>query len=394
MRGFEEFKEFSAGSKRLNPKEFLGRNIFIKKRRNKVEILELLSYDDRTGKAKLKSQSGTVESRILDSCLWSPMPFSESLDSSNLKDKEIISSNTSKRSAQALQHKDEKIISNLEELNKRFQKHEGSCIGAKSFTLSQLHEIHDYAREGSAGQTQTRDVWSVRIMPESADGLIIATCGGFTVCIIHVDQEKTVMRYTNPEDSFFCSLAWSKPLRTTLSENYKTTYSLSAEGYCMLAAGTTNGAIHLLLPSCLLCVDLLQRHSQVVTALQFHPKHKTLLLSGSADKTCIVWSISLLTSDKQATNTVALKIIQVGDEIASLCFTDDFFVILGKGGFAVQYSADPKNFSRQPSSNPLTCFRNHFILVDCVRGLPQNQISCIVPPCTTSKWWISRLVKC
>ncbi|XP_063899970.1 leucine-rich repeat and WD repeat-containing protein 1-like isoform X2 [Zophobas morio] len=195
-------------------------------------------------------------------------------------------------------------------------------------------------------------------MPESADGLIIATCGGFTVCIIHVDQEKTVMRYTNPEDSFFCSLAWSKPLRTTLSENYKTTYSLSAEGYCMLAAGTTNGAIHLLLPSCLLCVDLLQRHSQVVTALQFHPKHKTLLLSGSADKTCIVWSISLLTSDKQATNTVALKIIQ--------------------GGFAVQYSADPKNFSRQPSSNPLTCFRNHFILVDCVRGLPQNQISCIV----------------
>jgi hypothetical protein len=34
--------------------------------------------------------------------------------------------------------------------------------------------------------------------------------------------EKTVMRYTNPEDSFFCSLAWSKPLRTTLSENYKT----------------------------------------------------------------------------------------------------------------------------------------------------------------------------
>jgi hypothetical protein len=84
----------------------------------------------------------------------------------------------------------------------------------------------------------------------------------------------------------------------------------------------------------------------------------------------------------------------VGDEIASLCFTDggcfafttvisrhfisiDFFVILGKGGFAVQYSADPKNFSRQPSSNPLTCFRNHFILVDCVRGLPQNQISCI-----------------
>ncbi|XP_063899952.1 uncharacterized protein LOC135119465 [Zophobas morio] len=128
MRGFEEFKEFSAGSKRLNPKEFLGRNIFIKKRRNKVEILELLSYDDRTGKAKLKSQS-------------------ESLDSSNLKDKEIISSNTSKRSAQALQHKDEKIISNLEELNKRFQKHEGSCIGAKSFTLSQLHEIHDYARE-------------------------------------------------------------------------------------------------------------------------------------------------------------------------------------------------------------------------------------------------------
>ncbi|KAL3314809.1 hypothetical protein Ciccas_006564 [Cichlidogyrus casuarinus] len=146
-----------------------------------------------------------------------------------------------------------------------------------------LHFIRCHAKDNDAGDSETK-VWRCLFEPNpmrpDETTHVVATCGGECVCLINCETGKVLKRFKHVEEEFYC-IAW-------------TTVEVSGGKRAnILAAAGKMHEIRLLHPEQLVCYAEMKGHTDDVTAMLFHQTQSTILFSGDAKASVIVWDIGV-----------------------------------------------------------------------------------------------------
>ncbi|XP_078338442.1 leucine-rich repeat and WD repeat-containing protein 1-like isoform X2 [Crassostrea virginica] len=142
--------------------------------------------------------------------------------------------------------------------------------------------------ESNDPSDEVTKVWRCAFEPSTEDPdkttNMLATCGGQTVCLIDCNTGKMMKRFKdNNKYECFYTMAW-----TTVQLNNN-----KQERTNLLAVAGQSADIKLIHPSQFVMYATLEGHRKYVSCLTFHPKHPTILFSGSNDRKIIVWDIGI-----------------------------------------------------------------------------------------------------
>nr|XP_033778751.1 leucine-rich repeat and WD repeat-containing protein 1 [Geotrypetes seraphini] len=154
--------------------------------------------------------------------------------------------------------------------------------------LEPLHFLQCHSRENSREDFKTQ-LWSCAFQPclgdsSGKESVIVATCGGDSVCVIDCETGKVLKKYKVAKEEFF-SVAWTC-LSMVDTEGQRRKFSV-------LAAAGRHGIVKLIHTKANFCYGEIKAHKKPISVLCFSPAQETFLFTGSYDKRIILWNIGV-----------------------------------------------------------------------------------------------------